>query len=220
MILQKKEITKSNYESYRQKYIVERCSGKRVLHIGACDWPYTKIQIDRGRLLYKKIDAVCKRQLGVDLDKESIDYLKTLQFENSTIIHHDMNKIGELDFIPEVIVFGETLEHLMNLEIAISNIKQAMDSNTELIISVPNALWYMNVINALRGGEHQHPDHSVAWTYKTLHQFLSKNNLSVISTKFAMPISVHELGWKGKIANIFVKRFPIFAGSLIVIAKL
>ena len=213
-----KEITRKNFKPYRQSYLVEKCVGKKVLHIGPCDAPYTKIQLQRGRLLYKKISEVCEEQLGIDVDQESIDLLNGMSFKNSSILHHDMNKIGELPFKPDVIIFGEALEHLMNLEVALTNIKKSMTSSTELLITIPNALWYMNIIYAFFGKEHQHPDHSVAWTYKTIKQLLEKNSLTLKEVFYAMPISVTELGIKGKIAYQFVKLFPMFAGSLMVSA--
>jgi 2-polyprenyl-3-methyl-5-hydroxy-6-metoxy-1,4-benzoquinol methylase len=36
----------------------------------------------------------------------------------------NMDKFEELDYFPDVIIFGEVIEHLMNLEVAISNLKR------------------------------------------------------------------------------------------------
>jgi 2-polyprenyl-3-methyl-5-hydroxy-6-metoxy-1,4-benzoquinol methylase len=53
--------------------------------------------------------------------------------------YFDMNNLENLDYAPDVIVFGETIEHVFNIKIALDNLKKVMGKETLLIISTPNA---------------------------------------------------------------------------------
>ena len=214
------------YIQNRDKYIINLCKKKNVLHIGASDWPFTKERWERGDLLYQRIGEVSSQQLGIDLIKEGGDFLNAKKIPNSHIIIQNMNKLHNLKFIPDIIVFGDTLEHLMNLEIALTNLKKLMKKNTTLLITVPNAFYFMNFLLALFRKEHQHPDHSVAFTLKTLTQLIKKNNLKTQEFCFtSLEISSDKsiMNLKGRIMLIIVKIMslisPIFAETLMVIVK-
>ena len=214
------------YVPKRDEYILDLCKGKKVLHIGASDWPYTEQQLERGNLLYARIGEVASRQLGLDFDREASEFLNSKKIPNSEIIVADMNELQDLDFQPDVIVFGETMEHLMNLEVALSNMKRVMGDSTKLIISVPNAFHFINFVYAFFRREHQHPDHSVAFTYKTLTQLLGKNKLTVVDFRFTFLNSssrLQHLNWKGKIMyfveRVIVRISPLFAETLLVVAE-
>lgn len=78
-------------------------------------------------LIYKEIDKVCNEQLWIDLDKESIEFLNSRKedFPNSKVKFFNMNKLKALYFKPDVIIFWKVIEHLMNLEIALTNFKKS-----------------------------------------------------------------------------------------------
>ena len=202
------------------------CEGKKVLHVGASDWPFTKERWEREDLLYFRIGKVAADQLGIDLSKEGSEFLNGKHIPNSQILVRDMNKLQELDFVPDIIVFGETLEHLMNLQTALTNLKEVMRKNTMLLISVPNAFYFMNFVYALFRKEHQHPDHSVAFTYKTLVQLLSKNDLALQDFGFTfLEISSDKriMNWRGKVMYLLVRLMarisPVFAETLMAVVK-
>ena len=221
----KREIKLSDYTPHRDAFLLERCKGKKVLHIGACDWPYTSEKLKAGNLLFAKIDGVAKEQIGIDLDKDSADFINTKKWKASKIIVADMNNLQDIDFQPDVIIFGETLEHLMNLETALSNLKKVMSDETDLIISVPNAVHFLSFIYGILGYEHQHPDHKVAFTYKTLKQLLEFNNFKIDTLKFTwLTGSIKTLNWKGKftfyLSRPFSRLFPMFSGNILVVCNL
>jgi len=219
-----REVYRRQFTSSRDLYILSQCEKKRVLHIGAADWPFTQEKLDNGSLLYKKIDSVALEQLGIDNHEESISILNSHEFLNSEMVKHDFDTPLEGKATPEVIVFGETLEHLMNLEIALSNIRGVMDDETMLIISVPNATYALNFAYALFGTENQHPDHSVAFTYKTLTQLLRKNNFQVQHFLFTtLNDDFERLNWRGRFSRSFGRVigsiFPLLAPNLLVVVK-
>lgn len=169
----------SNKIKNRNKIILDYCKWKKVLHIWACDAPYTKEKYnwEMWPLLYRKIDKICSEQLWIDLDKESIEFLnsKNKEFSKSKVIFFDMNKLEKLDFEPDIIIFWEVIEHLMNLETALTNIKKVMWKETLLIISTPNAYCFEWILWNLVWREFFHPDHKVTFTYWLLKNLLKYN---------------------------------------------
>ena len=219
-----KRIGFCDYLPYRDDYIIQKCKDKKVLHLGATDWPYTKEKLEKGALLFAKLDGIVKDQLGVDMDKEGIDFLNQKDFKNSRIIFANLDNLQSLDYEPDIVLFGETMEHLMNLKNALDNIKQVMSDDTELVLSVPNATNLPAFLFALLGHEHQHPDHKVAFTYKTITQLLVANDFDISEVKMTWLIkSLKDLNRKGKLVYSLVfpiaRLFPLFAGNILVAAK-
>lgn len=210
----------------RDEYIIDECKGKRVLHIGATDWPYTQEKLEQGNLLYSALDAVVASQIGIDLDEDSARVLNDLNFKNSHIEIFDMNKLNDFHATVDVIIFGETIEHVVNPGTALENLKQVMGNDTKLIITTPNAYALRNFINALKGKEHQHFDHSISFTYKTLTQLLGKCGFEVedfIFTHLHDSENTSGLNWKGKIDHkiqvFLAKKYPLLAPAMVVKVK-
>ena len=211
----------------RDDIILKYCKWKKVLHVWPCDAPYTKEKYEGKMwpLLYREIDKVCEDQLGIDLDKESIKFLNSKkEFTNSIIEFFDMNKLEWLDYKPDIIVFGEVIEHLMNIEVALTNLKKVMHKNTLLIISTPNAYAFNAVLGNLLWREFFHPDHKVIFTYGILKNMLQFNELETKDFYFCrLPHEHHKV--ISKILNFFVdivisKLLPQFYYNLLFVAKL
>ena len=66
--------------------------------------------------MYFRIGEVAAEQIGIDMSKEGSEFLNGKHIPNSQIVVRDMNELQDLEFDPDIIVFGETLEHLMNLK--------------------------------------------------------------------------------------------------------
>ncbi len=171
-----------NFSDSRNKTIINYCLNKKVLHIWSCDSPFTKEKLKwkYWPLLYKEIDSVCKEQLWIDLDKKSIEILnKEKIFNKSKSIFFDMNKLENLDYSPDIIIFWEVIEHLMNIEIAISNIKKIMKKDTILIISTPNAFYFWSFINSVFWVEYLHDDHKILFSFWYLKNILKYNWIKI-----------------------------------------
>ena len=215
------------YVRSRDAEILKRCAGKKVVHIGATDHPFTKERWDRGDLLYLRIAQNAEQQIGIDLSSEAAEFLNKQKLKNSEVIIQNMNNLHNLEIQPDIIIFGDTLEHLINLGTALENLKQMMTPKTELLISVPNAFYIVNFIYAIFRMEHQHPDHSVAFTYKTLTQLLDKNDFWIEDFKFShLDISLDKsiINFRGGLMRFLALAFsrfsPVFAETLLVTVKL
>ncbi len=203
------------YTSSRNDIILKYCKWKKILHIWACDSPYTKDKYNwiGWSLLYKEIDKVCKQQLWIDLDTESIEFLnsKWKEFKNSKIKYMDMNKIKSINYVPDIIIFWEVIEHLMNIEIALSNIKKVMTKKTLLIISTPNCFSFPNFINAFFWFEQMHEDHKVFFSYWYLKNLLNFNDLIEYDFYFTRLNLKSKLNIFGKIEKIITKTMIFFS---------
>lgn len=221
-----REITRKNSIKNREKFIVDRCKGKKVLHLGCCDSPYTEFKFKKGIALFQRIEKICSKQKGLDIDTDQISYLKTLGYKN--IDYYDLNQSKTIDFSPDVIVFADTLEHLMNLETVISSLKKLMNNKTELIITVPNATMFSRFIGNFIGKIKEHEDHKVSFTYSSLKQLLIFNQLTVNKILFAGELNIDN-SFRNEQLPIKILRaiyntvyqavrffFPLFSESLII----
>lgn len=224
----KKIIYPKNFSNNRDSIIIDYSKNKNVLHIWACDSPFTKEKINWKiwPLLYKEINNVCLKQIWIDLDKESIEIIndKKNWFNKSETIFFDMNKLWELNFTPDIIVLWEVIEHLMNLEIALSNIKKIMNKDTLLIISTPNSLDINFIINSIFWFEILHHDHKVSFSYWTLSNLLEYNWFCIEKAYFTKLIWFWKLNifWKIRkvIDKIFLNRLKYNNWTLLFVVKL
>lgn len=207
--------------------LLEYCVWKKVLHIWASDSPYTKEKFNglMWDFLYRKIDEVCSDQLWVDLDEESVNFLNAQKdsFPRSRSICLDMNQFWDLDYQPDVIIFGEVIEHLMNLETALTNLKKVMNKDTLLIISTPNAYCFEWIIWNFFWRESFHHDHKIYFTHWMLRNLLEYNNFEVVDTYFC-DISHQSETLKRRILKfiwnyIVYYFFPRFYYTLLFIVK-
>ncbi len=212
----------------RDEKLLEYCKWKKVLHIWASDSPYTvqKFNGQMGAFLYREIDKVCAEQVGVDLDQASVDFLNSKKEEltSSRSICLDMNQFWDLDYEPDVIIFGEVIEHLMNLETALTNLKKVMKKDTLLIISTPNCFSFDAIIANLLGYELFHPDHKVYFSHRMLTHLLKFNWLKTVDTYFCKLAHEPEnfpakvFSFLGDYVVYYI--FPRFYNNLLFVAKL
>jgi len=200
------------YIKSRDEKILNSSMSKCVLHIGACDSPFTKEKYTKNLLLHSKLNSVTDAVLGVDIDKLAINEMRNLGFDN--VMYFDMNDLSDLDYAPDIIVFGETIEHLGNLDNALENIKKIMGHKTELLISTPNAFYIENFKNALFLKENTHPDHVVNFSPQTLKQLLEKSDFEVnwIVGTF---LNRESENFSKAIIRVFCRLFPMFSETLL-----
>ena len=161
---------KFTYSNSRETLILNKCRNKKVLHIGACDAPYTQEKYKNASLLHGKIANVAKKVIGIDNDTEQIRFLNSKGF---SIQYQDLNKQSKISFQPEVIIFGETIEHLTNFDAVFKALKSLMTKKTELIISTPNSYSLMYFVTNLFGYEFINPDHKTSFSMASLKQLLN-----------------------------------------------
>lgn len=212
----------------RLQFIRTVCTGKKVLHLGCTNWPYTKAAIDGDMLLHSELARVATELTGFDFDQKGIDALSTHGFDN--LYQADLEKLDEveLDKTFDVIVAGEMIEHLNNPGLFLTGIKRFMDGNTQLVITTINAYGGMRfLIYGLRGNgglaEPVHPDHIAYYSYSTLKLVIERHGFSVDSFMF-YDLGTEHRPHNGTLRNLLndvcVKIAPQWGDGIIAVCSL
>ncbi len=201
----------------RDELIIEYCRGKNVLHIGAADSPYTKEKYSNNTLLHKRLSTITSKLIGIDLDTDASKWLNDKGLPE--IIAMDMNKLADLGEKPDVIIFGETIEHLVNIGTSLDILKRCMGPSTKLLISTPNCyhIWFTSMV--LRGYEDIHDDHKVAFSYGLLSQLLKSQGLKIIDFYFTFLPREHYPWWRRLWYRLSIIRHG-FAENMLAICQL
>ncbi len=172
----------------REKFILDFCSGKKVLHLGCADWPFTENRLADGTWLHSKLTAVADDCLGVDLDGYAVETLRETHGINN-IIQGNAEKLGDLDIgVFDVVVAGEIIEHLNNPGLFLESAKTVLKPGGELLITTTNAYCLRRFIRIPFGKESIHPDHTYYFSHPTL-ETLAKRFDYIISEKYSYRIT-------------------------------
>lgn len=168
----------------RVEFIKRACAGKKVLHLGCTNYPYTKEALDNNMLLHFELEKTAGELYGFDFDERGLEILEKSGVKN--LYRADLEKLEEvaLDVTFDVIIAGEMIEHLSNPGLFLRGIKRFMNRETNLIITTINAYCGLRfLIYGLRGkggsNEPVHPDHVAYYSYKTLSLILERENLEI-----------------------------------------
>lgn len=146
----------------RNKLILERCTGKRVLEFGASGPLHTAMLTVAAEIIgVDREDSA--GVIGFDLDDVTIGNLPVAQA------------------FPELIVCGEVLEHLSNPGHFLARLKTQYPG-IPVIISVPNGLSQIAAKHIAKGIENVNPDHVAWYSWKTLSTLLSRVGYQIQET--------------------------------------
>jgi len=166
----------------RQDFVVSRCRGKKVLHLGCVDSGLLRERFLSAKLMHQKLAEVATELWGIDIDADGISFLRSQGFDNLVV-----GDVCNLDKIPElqgqrfdVIVASKIIEHLMNPGLFLNAVDKLMiPGHTELIVTVPNAFRVSTLIQLLHGVEYVHPDHNYWFSYATVTNLLKKAGFEI-----------------------------------------
>lgn len=168
----------------RLDFILDACKGKRVLHLGCTNYPYTEDAIRDGSLLHFAIQNVATEVYGFDMDEKGMDILRS---HGSTHLYYA--NLEELDKVPlnetfDVIIAGEMIEHLNNPGLFLKGIQRFCRPDTKLIVTTINAYCGMRFFHyafTKRYGRNEpvHPDHVMYYSYHTLTEMLNRYNYDI-----------------------------------------
>lgn len=168
----------------RVEFIKQACAGKKVLHLGCTNYPYTEEAIENEMLLHTELGKTAKELYGFDFDQAGIDILEKSGVGN--LFQADLEKLADVDLNEtfDVIIAGEIIEHLRNPGLFLQGIQRFMNAETSLVITTVNAFCaHRFVIYGLRGkggfNEPVHPDHVAYYSYKTLSLAIERENLTI-----------------------------------------
>lgn len=194
----------------RVSFIRDIVKDKQVIHLGCLDHlPLIDSKIARHQWLHKEITESASSCIGIDIDKEVHEYVKT-KYGFDNILLGDFTKIK----FPEIIsqqwdyaVLGELLEHIDNPVAYLSDIRNNYtDCIKKIIISVPNAWTQASLKNARKSKEVINSDHRYWFTPYTLAKVILRAGMKLDEIYFTnrVPLSYLELA-QNKVASLFNK---------------
>ncbi|MGH7156943.1 MAG: class I SAM-dependent methyltransferase [Candidatus Saccharimonadales bacterium] len=161
----------------RTEYILKLCKGKRVLHFGFTDSPFTEERIKNNEILHLRIKGGAKDLWGTDIDKAAIKKYSGITGDKNVFpldISKPVKNVGRYNKNFDLIVFGEVLEHVLNPGIALNNLARICASNrAQLLLTTPNAFNIGGFLAAWNGNEIVHPEHYYYFSPVTLRQLLN-----------------------------------------------
>lgn len=200
---------------YREFFILQRCKGKNVLHVGFVDFPLTIERVLREELFHLQLKKVCNILIGIDNQLEAVSTYQKLTNDKDVMV----GDIYEFDKVPinfgkfDIILVSEVIEHLSNPGIALQKIRNAIVYDTEVLITVPNSYRYAGFISALNNIDYVHPDHKAYYSPHSLIRLLYENNFEPFE------IYMYLYGNKEKVTDPVFLKFPIIADGIIAVCK-
>lgn len=157
---------------YRDKFILDAVKGKKVIHLGCVDHlDLIEDKIANGRYLHANLEGVCLDLIGVDINREGVDKMKSLGFRR---IYTPDEVDNSIEF--DILLIPDVIEHVSNVGLFLESIK--LYNVKSVIISTPNAHRLSNRLN-LRG-ELVNTDHKYWFSIYTLTRILFENNIRLV----------------------------------------
>jgi hypothetical protein len=209
----------------REALITEMVKGKSVIHIGCSDHiQVINEKIKTNTWLHKLLTDNSERCIGIDIDKESIEFIKNeLGYNNVfqgdiTTDNFDVIKTVKWDYA----VFGELIEHLDNPVNFLKSFKERFGENiSRFIITVPGIYNRRQFRNMLNFKEIINSDHRFWFTPYTISKVVASAGLVPEEITYAnlISLSVPELITRKlrQLAGIRVK-YPFYYFNTIVIS--
>lgn len=219
-----KTVTLQSYVE-RDQWLVERCRGKRVLHLGCVgftDCPTSeKVRLAQ-QTLHHQLSQVADC-VGIDLDREAVEELQAAGLFNNVLVG-DVQRLGEfagrLDPF-DLVVAGDIIEHVSNPGAMLDGVRAFLKPDGRLIVSTPNAFGLVAQLRHLRGRIQEGAQHVLSFNLITLTQLLHRHGYVVVAAHTCHQRHAATMpSWLFRAGRAFFRAFPKYGGTLLVEAKL
>lgn len=190
--------------------------GKSVIHVGCVDHlPIVKHKIQQNLWFHKRLIDKSKYCLGVDINYDGIEFIKNLGYKDVIcldIVNGEIPiqiKNQEWDFM----ILPDVLEHVENPGLFLRAIRNRYARYVrKLIVTVPNTLKLMNIINGFLSMETTNSDHCYYFSPYTLGKIVTRSGMHVESFQFCQYMPVRR-----RLPRLFLKKFPSFRDVILMI---
>ena len=184
------------FGNHKIAFLLKYCKDKDVLDIGCVAHDP---EAYRGRFwVHKAVATVAKSILGIDLHEEGLRVLRARGFN---VMAADA-ECFDLARTFDVIVAGDLIEHLGNLNGFLQSCKNHLRPGGRLLISTPNPWYWRNIAKAALYTEvNNNPEH-VCWICpRTLRQLVARHDMDLGEIRFGSSYMRDRLmplprGWK------------------------
>lgn len=203
----------------RHTFILDRCQGQRVLHLGCVDRPFLEEKLDQGTLLHARLATRASHLVGLDNDRDGLLVMEAHGWET---IHANAEQLAErLRGSFDLVVAGEIIEHLDNPGLFLNGIAAGVDPGTEVLLTTVNAYASLRFARLLFGREDVHPDHVCYYSLHTLRTLLGRHGY-MIEAEYPYPTGAEIPGIKWfyrLIERITMAIQPWTSDGVIVVAR-
>jgi SAM-dependent methyltransferase len=212
----------------RVDYILSQCEGKRVLHLGCTNWPYTEDSLAKGTLLHSAIRERCGELYGIDVDEAGLELLRDKGFENLYTANLEALEDCEITSTFDLVIAGEMIEHLNNPGLFLTGIRRFLAPGSDLLITTVNAYCFARaLLYAFKGqggaNEPVHPDHVAYYSYSTLRLLLERHgfeNTEIVFYDIGIEHRPHNRRLVNLANDIAVRMFPQLGDGVIAKCRL
>lgn len=195
---------------------------KSVIHVGCADHlPLIDQKRAQGNWLHDALLGFTSRCLGLDINREAVDYL-TSKLKYKDIICHDLTspvlppEIADRKW--DVMFMGDMLEHLDNPVQFLSEVHGLYKGQVDrLLVSVPHAFSYQNFMFMLRNQECINSDHRYWFTVYTLAKIITRAGYKPVF--YALVNRTPFSPQRNTLPELLTKIFPTCHDSIIMGAK-
>jgi len=214
--------TKDTKFLYRDEYLMALAKDKKILHIGFVDHlPLLDEKISKGNWLHKKLMDISDLCVGIDINKEGIEYLqKHYEYENLYVMDLFQDSVAQevLDVDFDYIFLPDVLEHIGNPLHFLEVVKEKFQINVKnIIITTPNAFSLNNVLHTFKNYELINTDHRFWFTPYTLSKNLCDAKYKIESFCF---LEHGVLSRRKIIRKILLSKFKGLRDTLVIEASL
>lgn len=194
--------------------------GQRVIHVGCVDHlPLIEEKMARRNWLHGEITAVARDCIGLDINREGIDFLRARGIRNVHFydILGDALLPGGADDAWDVMVLGEVLEHIDNPVLFLQRLRAKYQGRvSRLVLTVPNAFSFDNIKLAARAYEYINTDHRFWFTPFTLAKVITSAGFTVQG--FAYCDGFLRPRWLP--SGIICRLIPAYRDTVVMVAEL
>lgn len=204
----------------RNRFLVEICKNKNVLHLGCGDAIHFKEHHKIGKHLHLSLLDVSNEIYGVDLNEKIISKLQNEYNVPNLFVSNVENLNINVSIKFDVIIAGELIEHLNNPGLFIDSVKKYMSENSILIITTPNMLSLKLLLHSFKNSQRIHPDHTIGFTFSLLETLFQRYDFEINDWySFVEIFESNRNSFANNIFSYFFKFFPKYGDSIIAIAK-
>jgi 2-polyprenyl-3-methyl-5-hydroxy-6-metoxy-1,4-benzoquinol methylase len=216
----------------REKFILDCARGKTVLDIGmgghlddsAVIEHY--LTLDLTQTIHGKLSKVAGRLDGIDINVKPLEAMRKAVpgfYAFCDVCSSDFASVlGDRRY--DLIVFGDTIEHLDDFRSALRNLRSVLRKDGILLISTVNAYSFESIIKLLFRYESVHDEHTAYFSYSTLRRLLAMNQLEIVDFQYCMPLHLkrldsfaHRISYH--VSRLFVRVFPQYSLGVVALTK-
>jgi 2-polyprenyl-3-methyl-5-hydroxy-6-metoxy-1,4-benzoquinol methylase len=204
----------------RDNWLVEKARGRRILHLGCTDAPFTQEILQQGKALHCALETVAAEITGADIDVEGLELLQRY-CPLSTFVHWNVEQLPPPELAKQrfdVIVCADVIEHVSNPGLMMSNVRGLLLPGGELIITTINAFAFKLFARALFKREAVHPDHIAYYSLATLKHLCDRYRYEIDEEHF-MFLYPFRSGFVTAIQSPVYRLFPAAADGIAVIVR-